>query len=325
MRFGACFRCIYSQSIIAKSEKLRWALNPSNKRWLTTVSPSKVSIEGGIGSPYHPLSIPEVSLSHFMLQRLTLYGDHVALINGLTGEEVTYAQLHHRIVKVASALTRSGVRKGDVIAMFSPNCVEYAVFYLGAIAAGAVVSTLNPLYTAYELQHAVKETQCRWLVCAEVLVPVALEVRKSYPKLKEIFVFGSAEGCRPFKSLLEDDGKAFPTNIDYDAKNDLAVLQFSSGTTGLPKGVMLTHYNLVANIEQTCSEHILGFVPGYDVIIAVLPFFHIYGQVVVMLDGLACGVKIICLPKFDPEQYLKTIANHRVSIASVGNCCFGVG
>ena len=166
---------------------------------------------------------------------------------------------------------------------------------------------------------------------------------------QSIVTFGAAEGCRPFSDLLEDDGSAFNENIEISPKTDISVLPFSSGTTGLPKGVMLSHYNLVANIQQirytitvlSLTWHINNTILSYrlriifiiffftyflfsssspnfgewttdDVFMGLLPFFHIYGMTVVLLLGLKQGIKIISLPKFQPESFLTAAQDYKV-------------
>ncbi|XP_078673796.1 uncharacterized protein LOC144912421 [Branchiostoma floridae x Branchiostoma belcheri] len=145
-----------------------------------------------------------------------------------------------------------------------------------------------------------------------MLVDKVKQAMDKCEKLKDIYVFGEADGCTPFSTLLRDDGSAFPADVQVNPREDVAVLPYSSGTTGLPKGVMLTHYNLIANLEQMRSDA-LKLDAASDVLIGALPFFHIYGMVVILAVGLVQGVKIVCLQKFDPGLFLKCIQDYKVT------------
>lgn len=234
----------------------------------------------------------------------------MALVDGVTGEETTYSQLHTSVVKVSSALVKLGLRKGDVVTVYSPNCVQFAVATLAIAASGATFSCVNPLYTTGELKNAMSHVGARILFASQALVPLAMDAVKHCPTVKEVVVFGEADSCRSFSSLLDDDMTAFPENIDFRSKDDIVALPFSSGTTGLPKGVMLSQYNLVANITQNREETAMGYRPFDDCVLAVLPFYHIYGQLMVMFCGLFCGTKIVVLPNFQPVSFLRAIQNY---------------
>ncbi|ELT94744.1 hypothetical protein CAPTEDRAFT_128974 [Capitella teleta] len=206
-----------------------------------------------------------------------------------------------------------GFKKGDVITIFSPNCPEFGVMYLAVTAIGGVVSAVNPLYTPDELAHALNHSESSLLVTSHAFIGVAKKAADQCPNIKEIIVFGQEDRCRPFDSLLDDDMSAFPANVTFDPKEDMAALPYSSGTTGLPKGVMLSHYSILANVEQLSTTGGVEYRPGEETIIGILPFFHIYGQVVTLLSGLFRGATIVTLPKFDTKLYLDSIVNHKAS------------
>lgn len=263
-------------------------------------------------SPYPNLDLPDnVPLHEYMLNEFSKYGDHVALVNGITGKEITYAQLQTMIVKVASSLVAKGFGSGSVATIYSQNSPEYLIMYLAVGAAGGTVSTVNPAYTPEELRKAVNLTRSTVLIASAELVPNAADISTHCPTIKDLIVLGKADGWQPFSNLLEGDMSLFPTNMDINCKEHVYALPFSSGTTGLPKGVMLTHYNIVSNIIQSREPNILNVAMQDDCVISVLPYFHIYGQIVVSMVSLSSGVKVVSLPKFDPIQYLESIQKHR--------------
>src|ERR1700752_27027 len=257
-----------------------------------------------IKGPNPDVEIPEIPLTDFVLQRAAQLGDKPALIEGPTGRTITYAQLVEAVKNVAGNLYRRGFRKGDVFGILSPNIPEYAIALHAVSSLGGSVTPINPLYTHHEIHHQLKDAGARFLVTVPTCVEKAREGAKE-TGVEELFVFGSSEGAIPFGSLLEPTQPAPKTEID--PRNDLIVLPYSSGTTGLPKGVMLTHYNLVANVLQSFASL---RVREEDTVLGVLPFFHIYGMLVIMNLGLYAGATVVTMPRFDLEQCLQTLQNY---------------
>ena len=233
------------------------------------------------------------------------------LVDGPSGREITGAQFKRAVEGLAAGLSERGIGRGDVVALYLPNLPEYAVAFHGVCAAGATNTTANPLYTARELEHQLSDSGARILITVAPFLEAAREAAAG-ADADEVFVVGEAEGATPFTELIRDPADA-PSPV-IDPAEDLAVLPYSSGTTGLPKGVMLTHRNLVANLIQTQAG--LPTSPD-DVLIAVLPFFHIYGQTVIMNLGLRSGARIVTMPRFDLDQFLGLIERHRVTKAYV--------
>lgn len=261
-------------------------------------------------SPYPDAVIPNKPLAHYLLERMQPYGDKPALIDGPTGRTLTYNQLCGAIRLVASSLSKRGFGKGDVFAIYSPNLPEYTVAFHAVILLGGIVTTLNPLYTAEEVEHQLKDSGASYILTIPMFLANAQAAAQA-AGLKEVFVFGEAEGATPFASLLKSDGQLPP--VEINPHEDLAVLPYSSGTTGFPKGVMLTHYNLVANITQCESPDDFTIVTDQDTIMGVLPFFHIYGMVVIMNLSLARGATVVTVPRFDPPQFLELIQKYKVT------------
>jgi acyl-CoA synthetase (AMP-forming)/AMP-acid ligase II len=261
--------------------------------------------------PYPDVVIPEVSLTQFIFASLARLRDKPAIIDGPSGRTLTYGEFAGAVRRVAASLAEKGFHKGDVLAIFSPNCPEYAVAFHATAMLGGITSPLNPLYTAEEAAFQLKDAGAKILVTAPIILSKAAEAAAA-AGIEEIYVFGEAEGAKPFASLLESDGEV--PEVQIDPKNDLVVLPYSSGTTGLPKGVMLTHHNLIANM---CQMDGLDYFQRDDVLLCVLPLFHIYGLAVVLNMGLHMGATIVVMPRFDLEQFLAAIQKYRVTLSHI--------
>src|SRR6266566_1696568 len=261
--------------------------------------------------PYPDVAIPEVSITDFIFASTAAFKDKTALIDGPTGRSLTYAEFENAVRRVAASLADRGFKKGDVFAIFSTNCVEYAIIFHAVAILGGINTTLNPLYTAEEAAFQLMDARAKFLVTAALCIEKATVAAKQ-ANIEELFVFGEEEGATPFASLLEGNGEV--PRVEINAKEDLIALPYSSGTTGLPKGVMLTHYNLVANM---CQMDGLDYFHRDDILLCVLPLFHIYGLVVVLNMGLHLGATIVTMPRFDLEQFLGLIENYRVTLSHV--------
>jgi acyl-CoA synthetase (AMP-forming)/AMP-acid ligase II len=264
-----------------------------------------------IKGPYPDISIPEIALTPFVMHRAKELADKPALIDGPTGRKVTFQQLGDAISIVAHNLSQRGFKKGEVFGILSPNCPEYAIAFHAVATLGGIVTPINPLYTRQEIAHQLKDSAARFLVTLPACAEKASEACAD-AGVEELFVFGTAPGATPFDSLLVDNGRA--EQVDINPLEDLVVLPYSSGTTGLPKGVMLTHHNLVANLRQ--MEGLCYFYET-DTLICVLPLFHIYGLVVVLNMGLYSGATVVLMPRFDLESFLKAIQDYDVSLAHI--------
>jgi acyl-CoA synthetase (AMP-forming)/AMP-acid ligase II len=272
--------------------------------------------------PFPEVAIPEVPITPFVFQNAKSRGDKPALIDGPTGRAITYSELSESIARVAASLARRGFKKGEVFGILSPNVPEYAIVFHAVACLGGINSPVNPLYTEHEIAHQLTDAGARFLVtvpqCLEKAVNAAREAN-----IEELFVFENAAGetrnaggfdeansATPFSSLLESDGD-FP-EVLINPREDLVALPYSSGTTGFPKGVMLTHYNLVANM---CQMEGLQISTENDTLMCVLPLFHIYGLVVVLNMGLYQGATIVTVPRFELEPFLQTIQDYGVTLA----------
>jgi len=267
-------------------------------------------------SPFPDVDVPTASLPAYVLRDVEAHPDKAALVDGPSGRTLRYGQLAGAVARVASGLAARGLAKGDVLAISSPNLPEYAVVFLAVTSLGGIVTTANPLSTPDELNHQLVDSGAKLLVTVPPLVDVA---RQAIDRtvVRELIVFGEADRATPFAALLEDGVTVDPAPID--PAEDVAVLPYSSGTTGRSKGVMLTHRNLVANLAQieAMAPHVAVPVDGDDVVLGLLPFFHIYGMTVIMCYSLLKGATIVTMPRFDLEQFLGLIQSHDVSYVNV--------
>ncbi|MGH3917026.1 MAG: AMP-binding protein [Pseudonocardiaceae bacterium] len=256
-------------------------------------------------SPFPDVEIPAVALPDLIFAEVV--EDRTALIDGVSGETITYGRLRTMVNGVAGALAVRGVGKGDVVALFAPNTPHYAVVFYGILRAGAVATTVNSLYTPHEIASQLHDSGAKLLfTIASFLDRAVAATEQDGASLIETVVVDGAPGYPSLAELLAQDAAAPEVSIDPDT--DLAVLPYSSGTTGHPKGVMLTHRNLVANLAQ--SQPLLQ-VDHATRVLAVLPFFHIYGMTVLMNLGLYTGATVVTLPRFDLETFLRTIQEYR--------------
>jgi len=265
-----------------------------------------------IKSPYPDITIPDIPLTTYVLQNATRLGDKPALIDGPSGRSVSFAELAVSIDKVAGGLARRGFTKGDTLAIYSPNLPEYAIAFHAVAVLGGIVTTINPLYTAMELATQLKDANASYLITVEAFLDKA-QTAAVESDIAEVFVFGEANGATPFAELAT--GAAFGHEVVIKPREDLIVLPYSSGTTGHPKGVMLTHHNLVANLCQITAARDTRLITEADTIAGVLPFFHIYGMVVIMNYALAQGATVVTMPRFDMEQFLIFISRYRLTFA----------
>ncbi len=248
-------------------------------------------------SPLPDVEIPDTALTPFVLRRAAELADKPALIDAPTGRTLTYGQLDGAVRMLAGGLVARGFARGQVLALMAPNLPEYAVVFHGVAMAGGIVTTINPTYTAREVHHQLVDAGATIIVTVPLFVQTAREAMEQ-TAVTELFVMGEADGERPLTALF---GAPLAEQVPVVPAEDLVVLPYSSGTTGLSKGVMLTHTNLVANICQVLSS---ADVREDERFVAVLPFFHIYGMQVLMNTGLAAGATVVTLPRFDLAQFL---------------------
>ncbi|MGW2740830.1 4-coumarate--CoA ligase family protein [Streptomyces sp. NPDC001450] len=259
-------------------------------------------------SEYADVPPVELPIHEAVLGRAAEFGDRPALIDGTDGTTLTYEQVDRFHRRLAAALADAGVRKGDVLALHSPNTIAFPTAFYAATRAGASVTTVHPLATPEEFAKQLGDSGARWIVTVSPLLESARRAAELAGGIREIFVCDNAPGHRSLIDMLATT--APEPVIDFDPAEDVAALPYSSGTTGVPKGVMLTHRQIATNLAQLEPPVPAG--PG-DRILAVLPFFHIYGLTALMNAPLRKGATVVVLPRFDLETFLAAIENHRIT------------
>ncbi|TKY47034.1 4-coumarate--CoA ligase 1 [Spatholobus suberectus] len=265
-------------------------------------------------SQYSPVPIPNnVTLPEFVLQNAELYANKVAFVDAVTGKGITYSEVVRGVHRFSKALRSLGLRKGHVVIVVLPNVVEYAIVALGIMAAGGVFSGANPTSHVLEIKKQAKSADAKLIVTNNT----------NYEKVKglelPIIVLGDeiVEGAMNWNKLLEAADRAGDDLAKEPIQqNDLCAMPFSSGTTGMSKGVMLTHRNLVANLCSTLS----GVSPemvGLVTTLGLIPFFHIYG-----ITGICCATlrskgKVVVMGRFELKTFLNALITHEVTFAPI--------
>ncbi|GLC88358.1 long-chain-fatty-acid--CoA ligase [Lysinibacillus piscis] len=283
------------------------------------------------------LTFEKIPVQAFLTRAYEKHPSKVAI--HFMGKELTYIELYESALKFANYLQSLGVEKGDRVAIMLPNSPQSVIAYFGAMYAGAVVVQTNPLYTERELQYQMADSGAKVILVMDILYPRVTKIIKE-TALENVIVTGIKDYLPFPKNLVypfiqkkqygfsvkvEHSGqnhlfteimKSAPaTMIDYpfDFEEDLALLQYTGGTTGFPKGVMLTHKNLIANVTM-CDTWLYKCVNGQETIMGILPFFHVYGMTTVMLLSVFTQNKMVLLPKFDAETALKTIDKQKPTL-----------
>ncbi|MFT7473608.1 MAG: acyl-CoA synthetase (AMP-forming)/AMP-acid ligase II [Verrucomicrobiales bacterium] len=259
-------------------------------------------------SPLPDVEIPSgISITEYTLRMADELADAPAIIDGPSGRTQTFAELKQGIELVAGSLAARGFGPGHTLGLMAPNIPEYASFFHGAAFAGGTVTTINPTYTAGEVHHQLMDSDASILVTISMFLDVAREAMIG-TNVTELATIDPVEGVPSIFDFLSSP--PLTEQVPVDTASTPVVLPYSSGTTGKSKGVVLSHDNLTANIEQ--CKHMLTYTSG-DVALAILPFFHIYGMQVLMNGLLANGVTIVTMPRFDLEQALTIVQDHKVS------------
>ncbi|MEM2688806.1 MAG: long-chain fatty acid--CoA ligase [Candidatus Bathyarchaeia archaeon] len=279
------------------------------------------------------IDYPEVPLFEFLRSSAKKYPDKTAII--YFDKKITYKELDVLSDKFTTALVDLGVKKGDRVAIYVPNIPQFIISYYGALKAGAIVTAISPLYREREVEHQLNDSEAETIVVLDLLYPIVKKVWEK-TKLRNVVVAGLKDYMPTFKALLGSLLKkipsykvkrkaniyfftelmakyeASPPKVEINPREDLAVLQYTGGTSGVPKGAMLTHTNLVSNALM-CKEWLQAN-EGEEVVLAVLPLFHIYGMTTTMNAPVSFAGTMVLLPRFDPAVVLKAIHKYKVTV-----------
>ena len=284
------------------------------------------------GIPEH-IEYPEIPLFDFLRKTGEKYPNNTALV--YFDKEITYKELDLTTDKFAAALNDLGVKKGDKVAIFLPNVPQFIISYYGAIKIGAITTAISPLYKEREVEHQLNDSEAETIIVLDLLYPIVEKVWEK-TQLKRVIVTSLKEYMPTTKAFLGSLFKKIPLRkierkpsvhffqellrkyapkpptIEIDPKEDLVALQYTGGTTGIAKGAMLTHMNLVSNAVM-CAAWLRGS-EGKETFLAVLPLFHIYGMTTGMNAPIHLAGKIIMLPRFDLVDTFKAIQKHKVTV-----------
>ncbi|MFE2756671.1 AMP-binding protein [Actinosynnema sp. NPDC059335] len=252
------------------------------------------------------VELPRTSLTSFVLQHAEEHGSRIAVVDVDGRVSYTFADLVSRVRRAAQGLRELGLRPGDVVAILAPNVPEYPIAYHAIALAGGVVTALNPLDTPADLEDRLGETGVRYLVTVPQEMP---KVRALLDRtdVEQVVVLGEAEGATPFAALE----RAEPiVQTALDPSEEVVTILHSSGSTGLPKGVLLTHRNMIAKALLTSA--VAPNEPG-DKALAMPPFHHAFGLSMMMNASLYQGTTLVTVERFDPETFLRAIEEHRIT------------
>lgn len=290
------------------------------------------SYEPGIPST---LKYPDIPLQQFLTNAAERFPNNPATF--FFGKKITYKELNELANRFANALIALGVKKGDRVALMLPNCPQAVFAYYGALRIGAIVVQTNPLYVEREIEVQMKDSGAETIVALDLFFPRIKNILAN-TNLKRVIITGVKDYLPPLlkllypiKALLEGQlisvDKTPPVydllKLLNEAKtdspsikilpDDTALLQYTGGTTGIPKGVILTHRNLVANVMQ-CRNWMPSLKDGNEIFLSVTPFFHVFGMTAIMNLGIYIGAALVLLPRFKTEDVLKAIAKHKATI-----------
>ncbi|EFJ29005.1 4-coumarate:CoA ligase [Selaginella moellendorffii] len=260
------------------------------------------------------IQIPNhVPLATYCLERAAAdpeLGGKAALIDGPTGTQMSYAQLGVAIRRVGAGLAKLGIGRGEVVMLLLPNSIEFVLVFLGCAVRGCVATTANPFYTPPEIAKQAKASGTKLIVTLSTYVDKVSGIAEVMSIDREV------EGCLHISALTQaDEGECPAVDIQPD---DVVALPFSSGTTGLPKGVMLTHKSLVSSIaQQVDGDNPNLYMAPSDAVLCVLPMFHIYSLNSILLCSLRTASTIVIMPKFDLTQLLELVTRYSISIAPI--------
>ncbi|MFT4399818.1 long-chain-fatty-acid--CoA ligase LcfA [Bacillus sp. SW14] len=284
----------------------------------------------------HELPLPNQTLQSILTDSAARFPDKTAV--SFYGKKLTFHDILTDALKLAAFLQSNGLQKGDRVAVMLPNCPQSVISYYGVLFAGGIVVQTNPLYTERELEYQLRDAKASVIITLDLLFPKAIKMKTLsivdqilvtsikdylpfpknilYPltqKQKVQIDFDKKDHIHTFASSVKQEKMELLTIPKIEPEHDIAVLQYTGGTTGAPKGVMLTHRNILANTEM-CAAWMYDVKEGAEKVLAIVPFFHVYGLTAVMNYSMKQGFEMILLPKFDPLETLKIIDKQKPTL-----------
>lgn len=285
----------------------------------------------------HTLDYGEKAVHEYLTDSYHKWPDKIAI--HFMGKELTYKELYESAMKMGNYLQTLGIKKGDRVSIMLPNCPQAVISFYGILYAGGVVVMTNPLYTERELEYQLKDSGAKAIISMDILYPRITKIsantdvenviitaikeylpfpaNKIYPFIqKKQYGITVKVEHRGMNHLFPEVMKVAEPKVDaplFDFNEDLALLQYTGGTTGSPKGVMLSHKNLIANASM-CESWLYKNKPGQEASLGIIPLFHVYGLTTVLIFSVMQGNRMILMPKFDPEKTLKTIAKQKPTL-----------
>ncbi|RNB81214.1 long-chain fatty acid--CoA ligase [Brevibacillus fluminis] len=225
------------------------------------------------------------------------------------GKRTSYEQLDLLADQFASALVKHGIGKGDKVALLLDNCLQFVIAYYGILRTGAAVVPMNPIYTAREIAYILTNSQAKTAIAGSAASKILADSKQQYGTLELVIFTEAVESEWSFEQFMQEGSELFESaSVTED---DLAVILYTSGTTGDPKGAMLTHRNLASNAEATCQ---LFDLTQKDRVVVVLPVFHVFSMTTCMNASIACGATMLMLPKFSPAAVVDMIRDEKATV-----------
>jgi len=277
-----------------------------------------------VQSDCHVIVPRDVTFPEFIFRHARTFGNKTALVDGLSGTHYSYTELEKAVETFSLSLGELGFKNGDRLCLFTPNCVEFIVAYFAVMSLGGIVVPLNPLFTTYELEYYLNDSQATFIIAAKESLQVVVQVSKIYNRLKHIIVIDdNSNNYRTFQSMLirsesEIIGAHRPWSKEViNTSTTAAALLYSSGTTGRPKGCVHTHFNYVCGTVQRLHPSVNFIKESVETLVATIPMYHSFGQLLFLCHGLYSGATTVVLPRFHIEVYLETVHKYRATILAL--------
>ncbi len=251
------------------------------------------------------IALRDQSITERVFENLMTRPDEIVLTDGLTGDAMTAGEFMAQVKSLAGGLVARGLGTGKTVALMSPNIPHYCIVFHAVAWAGGTITTINPTYTASEVAHQLRDSAADILITVPMFLETAQEAAKDAANQTVVVMGDAADGAEALSSFY---GAPIEAQVPVDLDEHSVVLPYSSGTTGLPKGVRLSHRNLVVNVDQVIHG---GDIRPGETAAAFLPFFHIYGMNVLMNVHLAGGGALVTMPRFDLELFLQISQDHK--------------